>query len=102
MNPNPSPDARWTTPVSPASDTANTCASGAIAAARRSCLDLSPRKWLRMPIAPKVLAVSLHELFWGTPDADFMSESRARIERLIDQAMEQSQLFNTNNAGPTP
>ena len=87
MNPNPYPNGRWTSPT-PA-------APHATLAARPSCLDISPGKWLRAPVSPDMLASTLHELFWGAPDSDIATEARARIERVIEQAAEQPQLFQT-------
>src|SRR6266498_5802554 len=115
MNPNPYPNGRWTSPAAIAPGAANNGDDGsrgrsphrmstALGAAdagrsiatpptRRSCLDISPRKWLRAPVAPELLAGTLHELFWGAPDSDVMSEARARIERVIERAMEHSQFL---------
>ena len=92
MNPNPYPNGRWTSPA-PAVPATVSRGSGATPVARPSCLDISPRKWLRAPVAPDMLASTLHELFWGAPDSDMVSEARARIERVIERAMEQTDFF---------
>jgi hypothetical protein len=80
---------------------ADTCNTDATQAASHSCLDSSPRKWLRAPVAPNVLAGRLRHLFWGPPDASIVSEARARIERVVEQAMEQPQFLNANHTGST-
>ena len=100
MNPNPYPNGHSTQPASPEHGTPDACDSAATPAARNSCLDFSPRKWLREPVAPNVLAGTLRKLFWGTHDADVLSEARARIQRVVDQAIERSEPFNSNNTGP--
>ena len=98
MNPNPYPNGRWTSPAAKAPAAADTRPSRAIPAARRSCLDISPRKWLRAPVAPDMLASTLHELFWGAPDSGMVSEAQARIERVIQRAMEQTDFFRRQEA----
>jgi len=98
MNTNPYPNGRWTSPTSATPAAAEARRSRAIPAARRSCLDISPRKWLRAPVAPDLLASTLHELFWGAPDSDMVSEARVRIERVIERAMEQTDFFRRQEA----
>lgn len=98
MNLNPYPNGRWTGMPSAAPGAANAGRPVAVPAARRSCLDISPRKWLRAPVAPDLLAGALHELFWGAPDSDLVSDARARIERVIERAMEQTQFFQPQEA----
>jgi hypothetical protein len=120
MNTNPYPNGRWTSPSPIAPDATNNGCDGSrgrsphqvpaarggadagraivTSAARPSCLDISPRKWLRAPVAPDMLASALHELFWGTPDSDMVSEARARIERVIQRAMEQTDFFRRQEA----
>ena len=98
MNPNPYPNGRWTSPATVAPGAADAGRSVATPAARRSCLDISPRKWLRAPVAPDLLAGALHELFWGAPDSDIVSEARARIECVIERAMEHSQFLQPQEA----
>lgn len=92
MNTNPYPNGRWTLSAStpPAAAPRH---SNANPVARRSCLDISPRKWLRAPAAPDMMAGTLHELFWGAPDSDLVSEARARIDHVIQRAMEQTDFF---------
>jgi hypothetical protein len=94
MKPNPYPNSRWTNPASPEHGAPDTCESAATPVARNSCLDFSPRKWLRAPVAPNVMAGTLRNLFWGTHDANIISDARARIQRVVDQAMERSEPFN--------
>lgn len=98
MNPNPYPNGRWTPPASTAHGAGETRQTVAMPAARRSCLDISPRKWLRAPVAPDMLASALHELFWGAPDSDMVSEARARIEHVLQRAMEQTDFFRRQEA----
>ena len=93
MNTNPYPNGRWTSPASATPAAVDTRRSGAIPATRPSCLDISPRKWLRAPASPDLLASALHELFWGAPDSDIVTEARVRIERVIERAMEQTDFF---------
>src|SRR5262245_53456259 len=95
MNPNPYPNGRWTstTPTTALVASDSQRSSGATAVVRPSCLDSSPSKWLHAPVAPDMLASTLHELFWGAPDSDIATEARARIERVIEQAAEQPQFF---------
>jgi hypothetical protein len=98
MNSNPYPNGRWTNPAPAAPADVESRRRGATPVARPSCLDISPRKWLRAPVAPDMLASTLHELFWGAPDSDMVSEARARIERVIERAMEQTDFFQRQEA----
>ncbi len=98
MNPNPYPNGRWTSPATVTPAAAEAGRAMASPAARPSCLDISPRKWLRAPVAPDMMAGTLRELFWGAPDSDIVSDARARIERVIERAMEHSQFFQPQEA----
>ena len=98
MNPNPYPNGRWTSPASVAPGAADATRAAATSPARCSCLDISPRKWLHAPVAPDLLAGTLHELFWGAPDTDTVSEARARIEHVIERAVEHPQLLQPQEA----
>ena len=98
MNPNPYPNGRWTSPATVAPGAAGAGRAVAPPAARPSCLDISPRKWLRAPVAPDLLAGTLHELFWGAPDSEIVTDARARIERVIQRALEETQFFQRQEA----
>jgi hypothetical protein len=112
MNPNPYPNGRWTSATAIAPGAADdgydgsrgrsphrmSTVIGGVDVGRRSCLDISPRKWLRAPVAPDLLAGTLHELFWGAPDSDIVSEARARIEVVIQRAMEQTDFIQRQEA----
>src|SRR5262245_52603863 len=98
MNPNPYPNGRWTAPSPVPQRVADAGRAMATPTARPSCLDISSRKWLRAPVAPDLLAATLHELFWGAPDTEVMSEARARIELVIERAMGHSQFFQPQEA----
>jgi hypothetical protein len=98
MNSNPYPNGRWTSPASLTRVATERGRAVATPAARPSCLDISPRKWLRAPVSPYLLAGTLHELFWGAPDSETVSEARARIERVIERATEHSQFFPPQEA----